>query len=123
MHDINWLVGCLCFTSHRQRGHIEMAPPFTVPCEGREARFLLCSHLESNPRPPRGSPLHYRCATPAPLMMSIPSKVIKTAESLFIYLFGTQTIKCKSPIIKEIFYDILKNLQLISYSCTVMSSL
>ena len=31
-------VGWLCFTSHRQRGHLETAPPFTVPCEGREAR-------------------------------------------------------------------------------------
>ena len=39
-------VGWLCFTSHRQRGHLEMAPPFTVPCEGREARFLH--------RPPTG---------------------------------------------------------------------
>ena len=29
---------CLCLTSHRQRGHSETAPPFTVPCEGREAR-------------------------------------------------------------------------------------
>ena len=28
---------CLCLTSHRQRGHSETAPPFTVPCEGREA--------------------------------------------------------------------------------------
>ena len=28
---------CLCLTSHRQRGHLETAPPFTVPCEGREA--------------------------------------------------------------------------------------
>ena len=28
----------LCFTSHRQRGDLEMAPPFTVPCEEREAR-------------------------------------------------------------------------------------
>ena len=32
------LVGWLCFTSHRQQGHLEMAPPFTVPCEGREAQ-------------------------------------------------------------------------------------
>ena len=33
-------VGWLCFTSHRQRGNLETAPvpPFTVPCEGREAR-------------------------------------------------------------------------------------
>ena len=33
-----WLVGWLCLTSHQQRGHLETAPPFTVPCEGREAR-------------------------------------------------------------------------------------
>ena len=32
------LVGWLFLTSHRQRGHLETAPPFTVPCEGREAR-------------------------------------------------------------------------------------
>ena len=32
------LVGWLCLTSNRQRGHLETAPPFTVPCEGREAR-------------------------------------------------------------------------------------
>ena len=32
------LVGWLCLTSDRQRGHLETAPPFTVPCEGREAR-------------------------------------------------------------------------------------
>ena len=25
--------------SHRQQGHLEDPPPFTVPCEGREARF------------------------------------------------------------------------------------
>ena len=28
------MVGWLCCTSHRQRGHLEAAPPFTVPCEG-----------------------------------------------------------------------------------------
>ena len=31
-------VGWLSFTSHRQRGHLEMAPPFPVPCEGRGAQ-------------------------------------------------------------------------------------
>ena len=25
------MVGWLCFTSHRQQGHLETAPPFTVP--------------------------------------------------------------------------------------------
>ena len=34
----SWLVGWLCLTSHRQRGHLETAPPLTVPCEGHEAR-------------------------------------------------------------------------------------
>ena len=29
---------CLCFTSLQQRGHLDTVPPFTVPCEGREAR-------------------------------------------------------------------------------------
>ena len=28
----------LCLTSHQQQGHLKMAPLFTVPCEGREAR-------------------------------------------------------------------------------------
>ena len=35
---VSRVFGWLCFTSHRQRGHLETAPPFTVPCEGREAR-------------------------------------------------------------------------------------
>ena len=30
----NSLVGWLCLTSHRHRGHLETATPFTVPCEG-----------------------------------------------------------------------------------------
>ena len=35
-----------CFTSHRQPGHLETAPPFTVPCEGCEARFFQpCRHV------------------------------------------------------------------------------
>ena len=29
---------CLCLMSLQQRGHLETAPQFTVPCEGREAR-------------------------------------------------------------------------------------
>ena len=62
---INASLGWLCFTSYRQRGHLETAPPFTAPCEGREARFLHRSHRKSNPGPSRGSPLHYRCASPA----------------------------------------------------------
>ena len=36
--NVKCLNSCLCFTSLQQRGHLEKAPPFTVPCEGREAR-------------------------------------------------------------------------------------
>ena len=60
------LVGWLCFTSHRQRSHLETAPPFTVPCKGREAQFLHRPHRELNPESLRGSPSHNRCATSAP---------------------------------------------------------
>ena len=35
---LGFLVGWLCLTSHRQPGRLETAPPFTVPCKGREAR-------------------------------------------------------------------------------------
>ena len=46
-----------------------MAPPFTVPCEGREAWFLHHPQRESNPGLFCGSPLHVHnhCATSAPL--------------------------------------------------------
>ena len=29
---------CLCFTSLQQRGYLETASPFTVPCKGSAAR-------------------------------------------------------------------------------------
>ena len=37
----------LCFTSHWQRGHLETAAPFTVPCE---ARFFTPFPLGTEPR-------------------------------------------------------------------------
>ena len=40
--------------------------PLTVPYERCEAQFSHCSHWESNPGSSCGSPLHYRCTTPAP---------------------------------------------------------
>ena len=57
----------LCLTSLQHQGHVEMAPPFTVPCEGREARQIHGSHRESNPGPSRARPLSYRCSRQAPL--------------------------------------------------------
>ena len=67
---------CLCLTSHRQRGHLETATPFTVPCEGREARQIHRSDRELNPGPSHGSPLRYRCATQAPLVRALYKAVI-----------------------------------------------
>ena len=67
MEQYMTIVCWLCFTSHRQRGHLEAIPPFTVTYEGLEARFLHRYHWESNPGPSRGSPLHYRCGTQAPI--------------------------------------------------------
>ena len=43
-------IGWLCLTSHQQQGHIEPAPPFTVPCE------IHRSDWELNPGPSHGSP-------------------------------------------------------------------
>ena len=67
------MVDWLCFTSHQQQGHLETAPPFTVPCEGHEARFLHRSHWESNPS--RRVAVHYTTATPCQLC-----KIITTDE-------------------------------------------
>ena len=80
MHDVNHfelsyqnactsikilLAGWLCLTFHRQIGHLETVPSFTVPCEGREAWFLHGLHRESNPGLLPDSPLHNRCAKSA----------------------------------------------------------
>ena len=43
---------------------MSLRDPFTVPCE---AQFLYHPHRESNPGSLHSSPLHNRCATPAPL--------------------------------------------------------
>ena len=54
-----WVVdGWLCITSHRQRGHLETVPPFTVPCEGSEAPFYTVPI--GNRTPSRRVAVHYR---------------------------------------------------------------
>ena len=37
-HFVGWLVGCLLRPIDNEV-FLETAPPFTVPCEGRKARF------------------------------------------------------------------------------------
>ena len=55
----------LCFTSHRQRGHLETVPPFTVHCEGREARFYTVP--TGNRTPGRRVAVHNTTAAPRKL--------------------------------------------------------
>ena len=71
--------------SHRHRGHLETAPPFTVPCEGREVRFKHCSHRESNPGSSRGSLLHNRCAMPAPQKILFKTCNYNTCNGVTMY--------------------------------------
>ena len=78
------MVGWLCFTSHRQRGHLEMAPPFTDPCEGHKARFLHRSQRETNLGQSHGSQLLYRCAKPAPQPLYVPCCVFFFADRIFM---------------------------------------
>ena len=59
---VGWLVGCVLRPIDSEV-ILKTAPPFTVPCEGREARLIHRSHRELNPRPSCGSQLQYRCAT------------------------------------------------------------
>ena len=59
---------CVGWLAHRQQGHLETALPFSVPCEGREALFLHCSHRESNPG--RCVAVHYTTAAPPQLHLS-----------------------------------------------------
>ena len=32
---------CVCFRSNQQRGHLETAPPFTVPCQARNQPKIM----------------------------------------------------------------------------------
>ena len=59
------LVVCLYFMFHRQPGHLETAPPFTVPCEGCEARFS--HHSNGNQTPCPCEVVHYTNAAPRQL--------------------------------------------------------
>ena len=60
-------VGWLCLTSYRKRGHLILitAPSFTVPCEGREARFYTVP--TGNRTPGRCVAVHYTTAAPRQL--------------------------------------------------------
>ena len=51
--------------SHRQHGHLETVPPFTVPCEGHEARLIHRTHRESNPGPSQHENKMFKCDKPA----------------------------------------------------------
>ena len=86
---LNWcrLVGWLCFMSPWQRGNLEMAPTFTVPYGGREARFLHRSHRESNPWLSCGSPLHYHCIKPAPQKIDVNAVTMICMQMMYTLLW------------------------------------
>ena len=74
---LNGWFGWLCLTSHRQRGHLETAPPFTVPCEGREARLIHRSDRDLNPGP------SHKTYTVEPLLRGHPDKRPPSLERPF----------------------------------------
>ena len=88
------MVGWMCLTSHRQRGHSETAPPLTVPSEGREAQFLHRPHRESNSRSVRGSPLHNRCKTPSPQPVMMRPQDMTPTMSHYTDMTTGQTCHC-----------------------------
>ena len=56
------LVGCVLHPI--KRGHLQTAPPLTVPCKGREARLLHHSHRKCTPG--RRVAVQYMYTTAAP---------------------------------------------------------
>ena len=60
LHTQGWLVGWFCFTSHRQLGHLEMAPPLTVHCEDVKLGFYIVP--TGNRTPGRRVVVHYTTA-------------------------------------------------------------
>ena len=58
------VVGWLCLASHRQRCHLETAPPFIVPCEGRECFNTVTN---GNQTPGRCVAVHYITTAPRQL--------------------------------------------------------
>ena len=61
-------VGWLCFTSHRQRGHLETVPPFTVPIE----KLVFHTIPTGNGTPGRRVAIHYTTVAPRQLPLKQP---------------------------------------------------
>ena len=83
------LVGWLCFTSRRQRGHLETAPTFTLPCEGHEARFFTVP--TENRTPGRCVAVHYTSAAPRQLNsnseVNLSEKSVQDALRMLLFLY------------------------------------
>ena len=78
---LSFKVGCLCFTPHRQRGHLERASPFTVPCEGSEPRFHTVPIV--NRTPGRRLAVHYTTAAPHQLHSNLSVNSITVLDLSF----------------------------------------
>ena len=61
----NWMAGKLCFTSHRQRGHLETAPHLlSLPKDVKLGKYTV---LTGNRTPGRRVAVHYTTASPRKL--------------------------------------------------------
>ena len=84
-HAVGTRQSWLGFTSHQQRCHLETAPPFTVPCKGREVRFL---HVPTGNRTPgRRMVVHYSTAAPRQLhTLDLTCHIIQTQDRPVVVL-------------------------------------
>ena len=73
--------------NHLQHGHLETAPPFTVPCEGLEARFLHCSHRMA---------VHYTAAAASQLGMNLANRIFIICRLKILIFFQVSKTKLKS---------------------------
>ena len=93
---LGWLVGWLCFTFHQQRGHLETAPPFTVPCKG----WLVVFYVTSTARSFRdGTPIycplrtHSSVFTPLPPGIETPAVVWQSSTLPLRHASSTKSFK------------------------------
>ena len=83
------MVGWLCLMSHRQPGHLDTAPPFTVPCEGHEAHFYTVP-IENRTLGCRVA-VHYTTAAPSQLTEGLHLNIGKKS---YMYI---QDLHCYIP--------------------------
>ena len=79
----------LCFTSLQQRGYLETAPPFTVPCEGMKlGKYTVPT---GNQTQGRSVAVHYGTAAPCKLHIYYIYSILKgKAYAYSLKIFSTR---------------------------------